>query len=400
MGSKYDEILNEIKNEHALCIAQFKKFSVSAKTRIKELAEELRKESTDGIKLSNEDIRDRILKDCLSYWKKWTIVNAFPDWLKGEYNESNQLLVSVDNDGMDMVLPNEDEKYNSEEIRDVTLQIKRAFGVLLNSVTNKEEVTEIYNDYSYMEHTIKNIAERITATGREHKAVLKNPIDHTQKQLRKPISVYDLNFQTDDPDIQKCIETINDDMRLIQKQIDDYLNGVNRYQIFSLDQARKMMHSGRSLLVLIFNGVNSKSSQSIYQQLETDLLAQETTEKHAGREARTKTVVCAKCIKKFDAEKNDIPPVMKIDNKSPTGMRCPNCLETEVCERGLTQDIVTQRKEFLKKVSDHLSMYPPLEFIEVYSESVKEPITGTKKVLMSEMLKKSSSFGSTKEQFE
>ncbi|HTH22284.1 MAG TPA: hypothetical protein VL854_08715, partial [Nitrososphaeraceae archaeon] len=271
---------------------------------------------------------------------------------------------------------------------------------LLNTVTNKEEITEIYNDYSYMEHTIKNIEDRITATGRQHKAVLKNPIDHTQKQLRKPISVYDLNFQTDNEDIKKCIETINDDVRLIQKQLDDYLNGLNRYQIYDLDQARKMMHSVRSMLVLVFNGVNSKSSQSIYQQLETELFAQETTDKRAGREARTKTVVCAKCIKRFDAEKNDIPPIMRIDNKSPTGMRCPNCLETDVCERGLTQDIVTQRKEFLQRISSHLDEHPPLDFIEIYSKVVKEPITGTKKVLMSQMLKKSSSFGSTKEQFE
>lgn len=395
MVRKYDEILTEIKNEHALCVKNLQRFVGSAKTKIPALADALRNESTDGIKLSNDDVRDRIMKDCLQFWNKRAILYALPDWLKRAYDTEE---IQSGDQVLDIVLPEEDEKYKYEQIKECTLEIKRAFGLLLKNVTSKEEITELYNDWSYMEHTVKNVKTRIEQTGRYHKAILKNPLDDKEKQLRKPISVYDLNFTNNDYDMQKYIEIFTDDMHLLIKQLIDIVNGVNRYQIYELDDIKQMVYSLRSLLILAFNGANNKSSQSIYQQLETEHLAQETTDKHAGRESKTKTVVCAKCIKKFDAEHNDDPPIMQIDNKSPNGLRCPKCLEIEVCERGLTQDIVTQRKEFLARVSEYLGNYSPLDFIEVYAKKVKEPITGTKKVLMSNMLKNSSSFGSTIEE--
>ena len=392
MGSRYDEILTEIKNEHSTCIKEFNKFIASSKTKIPLLAEELRKETIDGMKLSNDDIRDRIMKDCLVYWEKWTIIHALPKWAKREYNATE---IDAGSQVLGIVMPEEDEKYKYESIKDCTLEVKRAFGSLLKEVTTKEEVTELYHDWAFLEHTIKNVKDRIELTGRAHKAVLKNPYDDKQKQLRKPISVYDLNFTNNDEDIERYRQVFNEDINLIKKQFDDLLNGINRYQIYDLEQMKQMMYSARSLLIVMFNAVSNKTSQSIYQQLETESVARESTEKQAGRQASTKTVVCANCIKKFDPERNDVPPVMQIDNKSNTGLRCPNCLQTEVCERGLTQDIITQRREFLSRVSEHLGSHQPLDFIEIYSKVVKEPIAGTKKVLMSNMLKKSSSFGST-----
>ena len=392
MGSKYDEILTEIKNEHSTCIKEFNRFIASSKTKIPLLAEELRKETIDGMKLSNDDIKDRIMKDCLVFWEKWTIIHALPKWLKREYNTEE---IESGSQVLGIVMPEEDEKYKYESIKECTLEVKRAFGSLLKEVTTKEEVTELYQDWAYLEHTIKNVKDRIELTGRAHKAVLKNPYDDKQKQLRKPISVYDLNFTNNDETIERYRQVFNEDINLIKKQFDDLLNGINRYQIYDIEQMKQMMYSARSLLIVMFNAVSNKTSQSIYQQLETEEIARESTEKQAGRQASTKTVVCANCIKKFDPERNDVPPVMHIDNKSDTGLRCPNCLETEVCERGLTQDIITQRREFLSRVSEHFNEYPPLDFIEVYAKVVKEPIAGTKKVLMSNMLKKSSSFGST-----
>jgi hypothetical protein len=63
--SKYDDLLKQAKS--------------SAKIWIPQLCQALREENSN---LSNEDIRDRVMKDCISIWQRGTINDAFPQGLK------------------------------------------------------------------------------------------------------------------------------------------------------------------------------------------------------------------------------------------------------------------------------------------------------------------------------
>jgi hypothetical protein len=408
---KYDELLAGVKIDYSNAIKWIRRFADSSKIKIPQLCEALREEQDkDGIKLSNEDIRDRIMKDCLEFWQKSTIYDAFPDWLvrdyeKPEVSEVSEETILENMNESDMSISNmlvtipedEEKKFKSERIQKATLEIKRNFRMLLQEVNDKDEVQKLYNDYVYANHALGNVKEAIENLGRKYKAVLTDPIQLKHKSLRKPISVYDLNF-TSTEDTKAMIEEITDYVTLAMKQLDDFLNGLHRYPILTTEEYNLMRKSAKSFLIEVFNYVNNKSSQSIYDQLETDLMSEETTDPQAARNTKTLTLVCKTCIKKFDPEHNDDPPVMQIDKSSPNNFRCPVCLGMEMCERSLTKDIIAQRKDFLKKVSEHFKEAPPMQFLQVYSKAVKERLTSTRKTLMSKMLK-NSSFGSSIEEF-
>lgn len=401
---KYDEILSQIETEHNSAVKHLYRFVDSARAKIPLLCEALKDEADEnGIKPSNEDIRDRVMKDTLKYWRKGTILDAFPDWLVRQYERKEEITVTTEGDEQFpevtnfVTIPEDENKFKSERIQKATLEIKRNFRLLLQEATNKDEVQQLYNDYVYTDHALGNVKAAIENLGRKYKAVLTNPIELKHKSLRKPISVYDLNFRTTTDNI-KMIEEITDYVTLAMKQLDDFLNGLHRYQILTQEEYNIMRKSAKTFLIEVFNDVNNKSSQSIYDQLETDLLSEETTEPQAARNTKTLTLVCKTCIKKFDPEHNDDPPVMQVDKSSPTNFRCPTCLGMEMCERSLTKDIIAQRKDFLSKVSGHITEYPAMQFLQVYSKAVKERLTSTRKTLMSKMLK-NSSFGSSIEEF-
>ena len=63
--SKYDNLLKQARG--------------SAKYWIPQLCQALKEENSN---LSNEDIRDRVMKDCISTWQKDTIRDALPDEYK------------------------------------------------------------------------------------------------------------------------------------------------------------------------------------------------------------------------------------------------------------------------------------------------------------------------------
>lgn len=407
MGS-YDDLLLEIQLDYTNSIKWIRKFALTAKTRIPALCEALKQEvSPEGIKLSDEEITDRVVKDCLQYWRKNTILDALPDWLVREYEKKEEKPpeITVTNseeqqyhvEGVTIPDEEEEKKFKSERIQNATLEIKRNFRLLLKEADDKDEIQKLYNDYVYADHALGNIKTAIEQLGRQYKATLTDPITLKDKELRKPISVYDLNF-TATEDTKILIDEITEYVTLIQKQLDDFLNGLHRYPILTIEEYNQMRYSAKSALIEVFNYVNNKSSQSIYDQLETDLLSEETTEPQAARNTKTLTLVCKTCIKKFDPEKNEDPPVMNIDNNSPSKFRCPICLGIEMAERSLTKDIISQRKEFLSKVSSHFKKYPAMLFLEIYSKAIKERLTGTRKTLMSKMLK-NSSFGSSIEEF-
>lgn len=404
--SKYDDLLTEIELDYSNSIKWIRKFALTAKNRVPELCEALKQEITeDGLSPSDEEIRDRVLKDCLPFWRKQTILDALPDWLVREYEklEPQELTVTQTGEqqyhieGVTISDEDEEKKFKSERIQKATLDVKRNFRMLLKEVNDKEEIQKVYNDYVYASKALGNIKDAIEQIGRKYKATLTDPISLKNKSMRKPISVYDLNFTATD-DVKVLIDEITEYVILIQKQFDDFLNGIHRYPILTIEEYNQMRYSAKSFLIKVFNDVNNKSSQSIYDQLETDLLSEETTEPQAARNTKSLTLVCKTCIKKFDPERNDIPPIMNIDRNSPTNFRCPSCLGIEMCERSLTKDIISQRKDFLKKVSEHFTKAPPMEFLQIYSKAVKERLTSTRKILMSKMLK-NSSFGSSIEEF-
>ena len=397
MGN-YDNILEEIRQEHSKVIDGVNRFSQLAIIKVPLLCEELRKEEDqDGNKMNNDDIRDRVLKDCIQFWKKDTIQDSFPEWL---VREKKPIEVSNTGEEYGVTIEEEDDtdKYKYDKTQECSLKIKRTIGTLLEEVTTKEDVEKIYNDAAYLEKTIKNIKTRIENKGREHKAVLTDPFNDTHKQLRKPISVYNLTFEASD-EVKPMIEEMTEYALLIIKQFNVFINGINRYPIMSAKDADKMRKSLKSLLIEIFNSVNNKSSQSIYDQLATDAMGKDLTDKQAAKASKALTLACKTCVKKFDAEKNDEPPIMLPDKGSPSGFRCPICLKTERAERGLTKDIVEARRSFLEKMSSLQIEAPALQVFEIYAKLIKEPLTATKKILMSGMLKKSSAFGSTKEEF-
>lgn len=76
---EYDDILNIIAAEKTT-VEEFKtKFTLSARTHIPRLENALKKEG-----LEKDEIKDRILKDCLQFWTRQTIMNALGD----EYKDS------------------------------------------------------------------------------------------------------------------------------------------------------------------------------------------------------------------------------------------------------------------------------------------------------------------------
>jgi len=68
--SKYDTLLKQARG--------------SVKYWIPQLCQALKKENST---LSNEDIRDRVVKDCISIWQKDTIRNALPDEYKDKQKQ-------------------------------------------------------------------------------------------------------------------------------------------------------------------------------------------------------------------------------------------------------------------------------------------------------------------------
>src|SRR6476646_3000825 len=88
---KYDELLAGIDLDYSNTVKWIRKFADSSKTKIPLLCEALRDEADkDGLKPSNDDIRDRIMKDCLRFWSKTTIHDAFPEWLLREIDYPKQ----------------------------------------------------------------------------------------------------------------------------------------------------------------------------------------------------------------------------------------------------------------------------------------------------------------------
>jgi hypothetical protein len=57
----------------------------SAKYWIPQLCLALKEENSNN--LSNEDIRDRVMKDCISIWQKDIIRDALPDAIKKKYDK-------------------------------------------------------------------------------------------------------------------------------------------------------------------------------------------------------------------------------------------------------------------------------------------------------------------------
>jgi hypothetical protein len=92
--SKYDDFLKQLKEDH----------KTKAQLAIKQLYLLLREEDPN---LSNDDIYDRILKDCLVIWARSTVIENMPDELKDSERqesgrrgaEAKKKLLRVTNDG-------------------------------------------------------------------------------------------------------------------------------------------------------------------------------------------------------------------------------------------------------------------------------------------------------------
>ena len=92
--SKYDDFLTQLKEDH----------KTTAEMAIKRLYKLLKEEE---LNLSNEDMYDRILKDCLVIWARATIIENMPDELKDSERqeagrrgaEAKKKLLRVTNDG-------------------------------------------------------------------------------------------------------------------------------------------------------------------------------------------------------------------------------------------------------------------------------------------------------------
>jgi hypothetical protein len=92
--SKYDNFLKQLKEDH----------KTKAQLAIKQLYLLLKEEDPD---LSNDDIYDRILKDCLVIWARATVIENMPDELKDSERqeagrrgaEAKKKLLRVTNDG-------------------------------------------------------------------------------------------------------------------------------------------------------------------------------------------------------------------------------------------------------------------------------------------------------------
>ena len=77
--TKYDDCLALIENEHSYVESEKKKFKDKAKEWIPRLRDALKEEE-----ISNADIKDRILKDCLQHWTRETIMNNLGEEFKDE----------------------------------------------------------------------------------------------------------------------------------------------------------------------------------------------------------------------------------------------------------------------------------------------------------------------------
>lgn len=77
--TKYDDCLALIENEHNYVETEKKKFKDKAKEWVPRLRDALKEE-----KMSNDDIKDRILKDCLQHWTRETIMNNLGEEFKDE----------------------------------------------------------------------------------------------------------------------------------------------------------------------------------------------------------------------------------------------------------------------------------------------------------------------------
>lgn len=395
---RYSRIYQEIQSDYDFLYKDIKKFVNSAKQRIPDLCNCLKEKDNNGIKLSFQEIRNRIYKDCSQFWEKDTIRSAFPEWLKQNAELDDFVPSGFVPFGLSgMMLPQDDKKYFNTEIEQTTLILKRYFRLMIKECEGSKDLQKAFNDYCYANQALKNVKYYIENIGRSYKMRLVNPITDEEKPLRKPISVYNLNFPMHDEYLPYC-DSIREKIELHIKQLRNLVDGLYKYPIYSIEEIKEMDYRATSLLIESYQAVNFKSSQTLDDMFDTDKKTDSMTEKQAGKSSSTKTLVCKKCLKKYDAEKNDDPPVMEIDRGSPTGLRCPTCLGMDIVERGLTKDIVIQRKPFLEKVSDHINNHPAMGFFSIYGKAVKEVLAGTRKALASEMLRQTK-FGSTNSSF-
>lgn len=402
-NDRYSQLLQEIRIEHLELYRNIKRFVNSAKYKIEALANELKlRVNQDGTKLSFKDIREKLYADCSEFWERDTIRKSFPDWLRQDYNtpEVDELIAPVGfvqygNSGM--MIPEDQKKYFSEEIEKNILVFKRTFRQLIKESEGSDDIQKAFSDYCYAAKALQNVKWYIENIGRQYKMRLIDPTTDEGKQLRKPISVYNLNFPLYD-DMKKYADSIREKKELYVKQLDNYIDSLYRYPICDIEDFRYMDMCWTSLLIDSYQAINLKSSQTLEEMFETEKLSQTMTDKQAGKNSSTKTLVCKSCLKKFDAEKNHDPPIAEIDRGSPTGFRCSTCLGIEMCERGLTKDIVIQRKPFLEKVSYHMEKYPPMGVFTTFGNSIKKVLVGTRKTLASGMLQQNS-FGSSNNPF-
>jgi hypothetical protein len=396
---RYGQLLEEIRIDHEQTVKNINKFVNSAKYRIPSLCEMLQnQQSEDGIKLSNQEIRNRIYQDCGKYWERETIRKAFPDSLLTDFTGTDRWTPEgfVPYGSSGMMIPVDDSKYFNQKLEETVISLKRNFRFLVKEAQGGEDIQRAFSDYCWTLSALKNIKWYIENVGKQYKLQLVDPTTDQVKQLRKPISVYNLNFPLHE-ELKPVIDEIREKKDLYVKQLDNLVDSMYKYPIMSIEDANYINRCFTSLLIESYQAVNFKSSQTLGEMFETDHLTVTMTEKQAGKNSKTKTLVCKVCLRGYTPETDD-PPIVEIDRGSSSGFRCPNCLGMEVCERGLTKDIVMQRKPFLEKVADHVQRYPPMDAFSRFGSCVKSVLTGTRKTLASSLLKQSH-FGSTNDGF-
>jgi len=116
--SKYDDFLTQLKEDH----------KTTAEMAIKRLYKLLKEEE---LNLSNEDMYDRILKDCLVIWARATIIENMPDELKDSERqeagrrgaEAKKKLLRVTNDGnVAREVPANSNLFEQKQIESQTLE--------------------------------------------------------------------------------------------------------------------------------------------------------------------------------------------------------------------------------------------------------------------------------------
>jgi hypothetical protein len=400
LTDKYSQLIEEITSDHEQVIKNVNKFVNSATQRIPALCNYLKnRETEDGIKLYNEEIRKKVYQDCSEFWEKETVRKNFPDWLIADFTEIDDFIpkgyMPYGNSGM--MIPVEEHKFFDQNLEQTVIAMKRNFRQLIKEAESSTEVQKAFSDYCYANEALKNVKWYIENVGKQFKMRLIDPITLEGKQLRKPISVYNLSFPVHD-DLKPYLDSIREKKDLYEKQLDNMVESMYKYPIMSIEDAQYIDKCFTTLLIEAYQSVNFKSSQTLEEMFETEKLTATMTEKQAGKRSDTKTLVCKTCLKKFNAEKNDDLPIMEIDRGSSTGFRCPTCLGMEVIKRGLTKDIVIQRRPFLEQVSAHIKQYPAMGVFTRFGGSVKKVLTGTRKALASGMLK-DNHFGSSNNSF-